>query len=175
LKPCKCLAAGEGIVVGYEANGGFLLGSSLQRHGQTLLPLPTRDAILPMLTVLTAAKQQGIALATLLDHLPPRFTASDRLQDFPTSLSQQHLDAFRGTDNVQNLAAFSCTFGKVAGPAGSLDHTDGVRVTLENGTIIHLRPSGNAPELRCYSEADSPEEAERMLRAALQIMHGWRH
>lgn len=169
------LADGEGPVVGYEANGGFLLGSPLQQHGQTLQPLPTRDAILPMLTVLTAAKQQGIALATLLDHLPPRFTASDRLQDFPTRLSQQHLDAFRGTDNVLNLAAFSQTFGKVAGPAGSLDYTDGVRVTLENGTIIHLRPSGNAPELRCYSEANSPEEAERMLRAALQIMHGWRH
>jgi Phosphomannomutase len=128
-----------------------------------------------MLTVLTAAKQQGITLAKLLEYLPPRHTASDRLQDFPTRLSQQHLDAFRGTDNVLNLAAFSQTFGTVAGPARRLDYTDGIRATLDNGSIMHLRPSGNAPELRCYTEADSPEEAERMLRAALQIMHGWRH
>ncbi|MHB1804755.1 MAG: phosphohexomutase domain-containing protein, partial [Acidithiobacillus ferrooxidans] len=39
----------EGLkpVCGYEANGGFLLGSPLTRDGRTLAPLPTRDAILP--------------------------------------------------------------------------------------------------------------------------------
>jgi phosphomannomutase len=47
-------------------------------------------------------------------------------------------------------------------------------VTLAQGGVIHLRPSGNAPELRCYTEADSPEQAEAMLRKALQIMNGWR-
>lgn len=39
------LAEGGGsIVVGYEANGGFLLGSSAQLDGRKLDPLPTRDA-----------------------------------------------------------------------------------------------------------------------------------
>ncbi|WP_414039576.1 phosphomannomutase [Acidithiobacillus sp. M4-SHS-6] len=168
------LAAGEAPVVGYEANGGFLLGSPLQRHGHSLHPLPTRDAILPMLTVLTAAKQRGVPLAALLDGLPSRFTASDRLQNFPGTLSQQYLEAFNGSDVARNLTAFNRSLGEVAGPANSMDHSDGLRVTLENGSIIHLRPSGNAPELRCYTEADSSEEAERMLRAALQIMQGWR-
>ena len=170
----EALAAGEAPVVGYEANGGFLLGSPLQRHGHTLQPLPTRDAILPMLTVLTAAKERGVALATLLESLPPRFTASDRLQNFPGTLSQQHLDTFNGDDENRNRSAFNQSFGAVAGPARSMDRTDGLRVTLQNGSIIHLRPSGNAPELRCYTEADSAEESERMLRAALQIMQDWR-
>ncbi|PKY11121.1 phosphomannomutase [Acidithiobacillus marinus] len=169
----EALVAGEAPVVGYEANGGFLLGSPLQRHGHTLQPLPTRDAILPMLTVLTAAKERGVALAALLETLPPRFTASDRLQNFPGTLSQQHLDTFNGDDEKHNRLVFDQSFGTVSGPARSIDRTDGLRVTLENGSIIHLRPSGNAPELRCYTEADSAEEAERMLRAALQIMQGW--
>ncbi len=168
------LQAGEASVIGYEANGGFLLGSPLQRHGYTLQPLPTRDALLPMLTVLAAARQRHLPLAALLDALPARFTASDRLQDFPTALSEAHLDIFRGADQVASLTAFDRAFAAVAGAAAHLDLTDGIRVTLQNADIIHLRPSGNAPELRCYTEADTPEAAERMLRATLQIMHGWR-
>jgi phosphomannomutase len=30
----------------------------------------------------------------------------------------------------------------------SVDETDGLRITLKDGRIIHLRPSGNASELR---------------------------
>ena len=37
--------------------------------------------------------------------------------------------------------------------------TDGLRITLTNGRIVHLRPSGNAPELRCYAEAEQAEIA----------------
>ncbi|WP_352964606.1 hypothetical protein [Mesorhizobium sp. M1393] len=39
-------------------------------------------------------------------------------------------------------------FGTVA----DVDETDGLRARIQNDEIIHLRPSGNAPELRCYSE-----------------------
>ena len=49
------LQEGQVPVCGYEANGGFLLGSPLTRDGRTLVPLPTRDAILPMLTGLPAS------------------------------------------------------------------------------------------------------------------------
>ena len=161
-------------VCGYEANGGFLLGSPLTRDGRTLAPLPTRDAILPMLTVLAAAQDRGVPLAALLADLPPRHTASDRLQNFPTALSRRHLDTFRGEDKAANLVAFNTAFGEIAGAAQHMDLTDGIRVTLASGGIIHLRPSGNAPELRCYTEADSPEQAETMLRKALEVMNGWR-
>ena len=41
----------------------------------------------------------------------------------------------------------------------SIDDTDGLRVTLANQLIIHLRPSGNALELRCYAEADNYYQA----------------
>ncbi|MER8822784.1 MULTISPECIES: hypothetical protein [unclassified Mesorhizobium] len=39
-------------------------------------------------------------------------------------------------------------FGTVA----DVDETNGLRARIQNDEIIHLRPSGNAPELRCYSE-----------------------
>jgi peptidoglycan/xylan/chitin deacetylase (PgdA/CDA1 family) len=44
----------EGIV-GYEANGGFLTQSVFAPEGKPLAALPTRDAVLPMLSVLLLA------------------------------------------------------------------------------------------------------------------------
>ncbi|MEM1316955.1 MAG: phosphomannomutase, partial [Pseudomonadota bacterium] len=34
-----------------------------------------------------------------------------------------------------------------------LDLSDGLRFSFSDGEIVHIRPSGNAPELRLYIEA----------------------
>ena len=54
-----------------------------------------------------------------------------------------------------------------SGALAHVDTTDGVRATFANGNIVHLRPSGNAPELRCYAEASTQEGAENLCRACL--------
>ena len=46
-------------------------------------------------------------------------------------------------------------FGDLCGVCTGIDRTDGIRMTFANDEIIHLRPSGNAPEFRCYTEAAS--------------------
>ncbi len=38
---------------------------------------------------------------------------------------------------------------------------------LAGGEVLHLRPSGNAPEFRVYAEASSPGRAEAMVAAGL--------
>lgn len=48
--------------------------------------------------------------------------------------------------------------------------TDGVRFTVDTGEIVHLRPSGNAPELRCYTEAGSAGRAAEINRECLGVM-----
>ncbi len=48
-----------------------------------------------------------------------------------------------------------------------LNYTDGVRVTFANGEVAHLRPSGNADEMRFYAVADTQERADTI--AALGI------
>jgi phosphomannomutase len=69
-------------VVGYEANGGFLLNSDIETGGKMLRALPTRDAVIVMLGILLLAKAQGKTVAQLAASLPARFTASDRLKEF---------------------------------------------------------------------------------------------
>lgn len=53
------------LVVGYEANGGFLLGSDVVRNGVVMTALPTRDAVLPMLALLSMARTRGCKLSEL--------------------------------------------------------------------------------------------------------------
>jgi phosphomannomutase len=71
-------------VFSWESNGGFLTGNDIEVHGKTLKALPTRDAMLPMITVLWMAERKGVPLAELVDQLPSRYTHADRIKQFPT-------------------------------------------------------------------------------------------
>lgn len=154
--------ASGGVVVGYEANGGFLLGSPVERQGRRLAPLPTRDAVLPMVALLCLARERDCRLSDLTAALPQRYTASQRLQDFPTQASRAMLETMRA-----DPAAALAWLAPAEGDLSAMDTTDGLRMTLDTGEIVHLRPSGNAPELRCYVEAATPERAGVLCQAVL--------
>jgi phosphomannomutase len=156
------LAQGSPLVVGYEANGGFLLGSQVLSQGKRLGPLPTRDAVLPILALLCAAKARGCKLSELSDSLPKRFTASDRLQNFATLKSRTLIARLKA--DAKLLCALLAPH---AGPLDALDETDGLRAYFASGDIVHLRPSGNAPELRCYAESATAKDARQLCEACL--------
>ena len=52
----------------------------------------------------------------------------------------------------------------------AIDHTDGLRLTLTTGDVVHFRQSGNAPELRCYVETDSAEATDALLADMLAAL-----
>jgi len=161
-------------VVGYEANGGFLQADPISMDGRTLAPLPTRDALIVALAILALARQQGVTLADLGATLPARYTCSDRIKEFPTELSRQRLAGFTSGDDEADKQALEAVFGEAFGSVAGTDTTDGLRVTFSSGEIAHLRPSGNAPELRAYTEADSEQRALEMNQICMQILAGWR-
>lgn len=163
-------ARGARRVVGYEANGGFLIASEIEREGRRLRALPTRDALIVILSLLVCARQQRRRVSDLVASLPPRFTASDRLKDFATDKSFEILARFGSGDDGADRAALERAFGAISGQVAALDRTDGLRVTFTNEEIIHLRPSGNAPEFRCYSEADTEERAREITAHVLDLI-----
>lgn len=156
------LAEGR-TVGGFEANGGFLLGSSIEVDGRVLGALPTRDAILPALAVLAAARSVG-KISALTASLPGRYTSSDRVQDFTTAASSALIAHW-----TRQPEALLDELG-LGADGLVLDLTDGLRMTLANGEIIHLRPSGNAPELRCYCEAGTPARASELVASAMRYL-----
>ena len=157
-----CLKKGLSRVVGFEANGGFLVGDPFVRHDQQLSSLPTRDAVLPMLALLAFAKEKGVKLSQLSTSLPQRFTASDRIQNFPNDSSRLLIAQLSSSNE-----AIQTLLGGMCGEIITRNTTDGLRLTFDSDEIVHLRPSGNAPELRCYAEANSDCRANDLVKRIL--------
>lgn len=148
-------------IAGFEANGGFLLGSDINFQDKILKALPTRDALLPALILLFAAIKTPIS--TLVAELPERYTYSDRIQNFATQKSK--LIIKQGLDEPLGLLK-SLGFNNIE--LANVDDTDGLRMTFVDDRIVHLRPSGNAPELRCYAEANTVAIAKQCVELALK-------
>jgi len=170
----KMHATGAAGIVGYEANGGFLTGGDIVLNGRTLAALPTRDALIVPLSILLLAADSGTTISGLLASLPQRFTASDRIKDFPTELSKARLAALDSGDATEDIRAAQALLGEQFGKVISVDTTDGIRISFESDEVAHLRPSGNAPELRCYTEAASESRAVEMNEACLALFSAWK-
>lgn len=150
----------SGKTVGYEANGGFLLGFDTHGPAGPIAELLTRDAMLPILCCLASARDRSVS--ALVGDQPPRFTAADRLQGIPTAQSASFVASL--VDDAGQRQSFLQIFGA---QESAFDVTDGLRMTLVNDRVIHLRPSGNAPEFRLYVEAESSTVAADLLQTGL--------
>lgn len=163
----EAVESGCKTVVGYEANGGFLTASDIRNQDTNgvLAALPTRDAALPIVAVLVAGKRAG-SISSLVAALPPIFTASGLLRGFPTEKGKSIVDRFQ--EEGRNFA--DRIFKEAFGSAESIDFADGARITFQGGDVVHLRPSGNAPEFRCYTESSTEKRAVENNAAALKVI-----
>lgn len=152
---------GKTRIVGFEANGGFLTASGFSVGNGRLAPLPTRDCVLPVIAVLASAVKAQTTLVDLVAGQKLPITHSGRIQNFATDKSQTLIQSLKGSES--QCAAFFKPFGSVK----DVNLVDGLRVTLDNGQIIHLRPSGNAPEMRCYVEARTMDGAQILVQQVI--------
>jgi phosphomannomutase len=53
-----------------------------------------------------------------------------------------------------------------------LNMLDGVRIYFHNGDVAHIRPSGNAPQLRIYANGESQARADEIVELALREPDG---
>ncbi|MET0502475.1 MAG: phosphomannomutase, partial [Candidatus Binatia bacterium] len=49
---------------------------------------------------------------------------------------------------------------------------DGVRIYFHNGDVAHVRPSGNAPQLRIYANSSSQARADQIVELGLREPDG---
>jgi NDP-sugar pyrophosphorylase family protein len=129
-------------------------------NNKALQALPTRDAVLPAIMLLAASIKKG-NISSLVTEVSQRFSASDRIKNFATAKSQQLINEHK--DDPSQLV----TLLGFDEPVMNSDTADGLRITLANNDIIHLRPSGNAPELRCYAEAADELTAQALVTKVL--------
>jgi phosphomannomutase len=121
--------------------------------------------------VLFAAEQNGVSLIDLFARLPKRFSRAALLKQFPRAKALKIVDRFSppaaGEAIRKDLAQFfspALGFDSIAG----VDYTDGVRILFANGEVAHVRPSGNADELRIYAVADTQSRADAIAAMGIE-------
>ncbi|MEI6862806.1 MAG: hypothetical protein WCK38_00175, partial [Candidatus Omnitrophota bacterium] len=167
---------GKWNVFSWESNGGFLTGTDLVFGDKTLRALPTRDAVLPLISVINLIAKSGKSASELIKTLPKRFTYADRKKEFPVEMGKAIVSLLTPKDlnneeefetiknRIEKVFLSDDGFGKVE----DINYTDGVKIIFDNGEIMHLRPSGNAPEFRNYAIADSQDRAREMVQIGIR-------
>jgi phosphomannomutase len=126
------------------------------------LPVATSQAILANLVPAGDTVEVEFARAkTMLDRsgaktkpAPPAARASDAWQQRKATL-MRFFTAAHGFDDIVRINVL-----------------DGVRIFFHNGDIAHIRPSGNAPQLRIYANSDSQARADQIVELALREPDG---
>ncbi|CAH1672237.1 Phosphomannomutase [Hyphomicrobiales bacterium] len=154
----QAAAEGARVVVGFEANGGVLLGSDVVRDRRTLPALPTRDAMLPIVSTLALKRQRAKPLSEIAAAARFAIALSNRLQEVPQDRTAALIARLDAEDSAFRDASFAAHGGVAA-----RDRRDGLRLTLGDGSTVHFRASGNAPEVRVYVEAATQPRAEALL------------
>lgn len=148
---------------GYEANGGYLLATDLSEQGKILKKLVSRDAVLPMLSIIAYSKKLNLPISELVSKFEKRFTSSRKVDNFPTEKSKEIINGFYINNQIDKSKVKDFFKSILDIEITDINTLDGVRVTYENMDVLHIRPSGNAPELRCYTESNTQVRANKLV------------
>jgi phosphomannomutase len=151
---------GQTGIVGFEANGGLLTGSTLHLGGHEIPALPTRDSALPILALLSRLGDPAFDLRALRQFHRFRPARSDRIENYPAEAADALLAEAAGSASFRSAVLSGMRDVTFA------DRIDGICLQAGPGTRLRLRQSGNAPELRLYAEAETDAAAERLIAFA---------
>jgi phosphomannomutase len=144
----KKMAAGN-VLVGGEESGGI----AAKGH------IPERDGIYIGLLIVEMMVERDMSLSALVDELledfGPHYNYRDdiHIREDQKERVLDRLDAGGGLDEINGH------------PVGEVQTLDGFKHVTDNGWLL-IRPSGTEPVLRVYSEAESPEAAEALVKDA---------
>lgn len=158
---------GKKKIIGFEANGGVLLGSDFKIERKLLTALPTRDSILPIVCLLNMMNKAQTSLAQMIKQQGLSYTTSSSIKEIESDITKFVLQEM--INHPEKIAKMLNVKKKVV----ELNHLDGLRIYFNDNSIVHLRPSGNAPELRCYTEARTEKQSLELNKHVIKRIAKW--
>ena len=136
---------GDVLVCGEESGGIAVKGH-----------LAERDGIYIGLLVAEMCARRGKSLSALVDELFKEFGPHYcRRNDLHTTEERKNrMIALCKAEELKEISGKAVT---------KVEHTDGIKHWLADGSWLLVRASGTEPVLRIYSEADSPERAQQLV------------
>ncbi|PSQ85062.1 MAG: phosphomannomutase [Bacteroidetes bacterium QH_2_63_10] len=137
------------VLVGGEESGGIAAAGHI----------PERDGVYIGLLIVEMMVERGMTLSELVDELLDEFGPHYNYRDDIHIREDQKADVLDRLDTQGGL-------DEVNGHAVQRVETlDGFKHVTDSGWLL-IRPSGTEPVLRVYSEAESPEAAEALVKDA---------
>ncbi|KAH6665670.1 hypothetical protein B0J14DRAFT_210044 [Halenospora varia] len=152
----RATSKGRRRVCGWEANGGFLTSCDIERNGNVLTELPTRDAFIPLLCALFAAYNRKITLPELFDTLPRRFSRAALLRNFPRATSMKIIERFSPPEASMQEVCY---------------HTDHIIVRDPDHTILKLKEPHAEQLNQIRQEVQNVFSAEFGFASVTQILY----
>jgi len=140
------MAEGDVLVGGEESGGIAAMGH-----------IPERDGIYIGLLIVEMIVERGMALSALVDELLKQFGPHYNYRD---DIHIREDQKARVLDRLDNQGGLDAVNGH---PVDRVETLDGFKHVTDNGWLL-IRPSGTEPVLRVYSEAESPEAAEALVK-----------
>lgn len=154
------------LLFGYEEALGYCVDP-----GHT----PDKDGLSATILALTIADRLASQGLTLTDHLGALKAKYNFRPTAQVSIRVENQEAVRSllkrlTDSPPaQLQGVKISVDDLAKPSGTLPATDGLKLNLENGDWVILRPSGTEPKFKAYFET-SEENLEALKREVLKLL-----
>lgn len=159
----KWVSRAPGLIYGYEEALGYLVNPDTVRDKDGI------SAAAAFLDLANALAADGVTVAQQLDRFAERFGffASDQISLRVTDLSRigEIMAALRATPPSHIGDVRVAQIDDLRDGFGGLPPSDVLRILLEDGSRVMVRPSGTEPKLKIYIDASSDEGSVEERRA----------
>ncbi len=154
----KWLAKIEDLAFGYEEAIGYSVDSKTVNDKDGI------SAAIFLAQIATDLKAQGLTLLDLLDEVWERhgFHGTEQISVRVSDMSKITLllNALRQSPPDQIADRTVLSIDDLAAPTDGLPPTDGLRIWLDGGVRIIIRPSGTEAKMKCYIEVITKNSGE---------------
>jgi phosphomannomutase len=167
----KWLAKIEDLAYGYEEAIGYAVDS------ETVNDKDGISAALLLAQIASELKSQGLTLLDLLNEVWSRhgFHGTEQISIRVADMSQitQVLTKLRNSPPAEIAGRAVISIDDLANPQDGLPPTDGLRLWIDGGIRMIVRPSGTEAKMKCYIEvitkdATAAEELLNQLRQPIK-------
>ncbi|MCU1575470.1 MAG: phosphomannomutase [Leifsonia sp.] len=162
----KWVSRAPGLIYGYEEALGYLVNPATVRDKDGI------SAAVAFLDLANSLKAEGLTIADQLDRFSARFGhfASDQISLRVTDLADidRIMAGLRQAPPAELGGVRVAQIDDLEGGFGALPPSDVLRIMLEDGSRVMVRPSGTEPKLKFYIDASSTVGTVEERRAAAE-------
>lgn len=149
------------------ANGEIFMGGEESAGMSIAGHVPEKDGILACLLVTEMVAKTGKSIQELSQNL---FDRVGRVYS-----SREDIRITNGMQNSLSRTLESPPSMMARIPVRDVNRMDGCKLVLEDNSWFLLRPSGTEPLVRCYGEADTAEQLQKIMAAGRSLLQETSH